>query len=66
MMCHTFRVLHRELLPSAQRACAEQDNSWHVRFGSEADIQYKKHDVRFTPKSGHSSAVRVGLNYQFH
>jgi hypothetical protein len=24
-----------------------------VRFGSEADIQSKKGDVRFTPESGH-------------
>jgi len=26
---------------------------FHVRFGSEADIQAPRSDVRFTPKSGH-------------
>jgi len=25
----------------------------HVRFGSEADIEVRSADVRFTPKSGH-------------
>ena len=29
----------------------------NVRFGSKADIQSKKYDVRFTPKSGHRNSV---------
>src|SRR5262249_55674118 len=29
----------------------------HVRFGSKADIQPQKRDVRFTPKSGHWLSV---------
>jgi len=37
-----------------KNCCAWQQNQRaHVRFGSKADIQSKKHDVRFTPESGH-------------
>jgi hypothetical protein len=54
-------LVHAEKGPAATPAileiaahCATQKNSTaHVRFGSKADIQSKKHDVRFTPKSGH-------------